>query len=158
MSKIIVKFNRQTQLFEIEQNNIDPYYCDIVAGLIKNNQRVQFSNLSFGAIVKCGDDIIVDKTYPIGDIKYISSNQDVLEIFRVNWKPLTTVNIKVWMNQFGLHFETDFNINIPQPQQPYPSWTWNNETSVWESPIPYPQDGQMYLWDEDLGNWVEHIQ
>lgn len=40
------------------------------------------------------------------------------------------------------------------PAQPYPSWTLNNTTYRWESPIPYPTDGQPYVWDETTQSWV----
>ena len=40
------------------------------------------------------------------------------------------------------------------PQQ-YPSWILNNNTWLWESPIPYPTDSKVYKWDEATTNWVE---
>jgi hypothetical protein len=39
--------------------------------------------------------------------------------------------------------------------QPYPSWTLNSDTYLWESPEPYPTDGENYAWDEDVLAWVE---
>lgn len=39
--------------------------------------------------------------------------------------------------------------------QPFPSWTMNSDTYLWESPEPYPTDGKDYLWDEDALAWVE---
>ena len=47
--------------------------------------------------------------------------------------------------------------------KPYASWTLNNTTCLWESPIAYPDysDGKTYLWDEDAyqadnnNGWVE---
>ena len=35
------------------------------------------------------------------------------------------------------------------PPQPYPSWNLNEESCIWEAPVPYPTDGQRYNWDED---------
>lgn len=37
--------------------------------------------------------------------------------------------------------------------QPYPSWTLNEETFIWESPIPYPDDGAKYIWNEEEQSW-----
>lgn len=37
--------------------------------------------------------------------------------------------------------------------QPYPSWTLNEEWN-WVAPIPYPDDGRMYKWDEAAQAWV----
>ena len=37
--------------------------------------------------------------------------------------------------------------------QPYPSWVLNDETLLWEAPTPRPDDGTLYVWDEDAGQW-----
>ena len=37
--------------------------------------------------------------------------------------------------------------------QPYESWTLNEETCLWDSPVPYPTDGQYYVWDESNQQW-----
>ena len=39
--------------------------------------------------------------------------------------------------------------------QPYPSWILNEETCRWNSPLPYPSDEKMYLWNEELLQWKE---
>ena len=38
--------------------------------------------------------------------------------------------------------------------KPYNSWTLNEETCLWEAPIPYPQDGNKYDWNEETLSWV----
>ena len=35
------------------------------------------------------------------------------------------------------------------PMQPYNSWSLNETTCLWEAPIPYPDDGNAYEWDEE---------
>ena len=35
------------------------------------------------------------------------------------------------------------------------SWTFNEDTCAFEPPIPYPQDGKQYLWEEALLEWKE---
>ena len=37
--------------------------------------------------------------------------------------------------------------------QPYNSWTLNEDTCQWESPVAYPDDDKMYDWDEATTNW-----
>ena len=39
--------------------------------------------------------------------------------------------------------------------KPYNSWTLNETTCLWESPVAYPSDGKSYDWDEDNRQWVE---
>jgi len=40
------------------------------------------------------------------------------------------------------------------PPQPYNSWILNESTCLWESPVDYPQDGEVYRWDEETTSWV----
>ena len=39
--------------------------------------------------------------------------------------------------------------------QPYSSWTLNQDTYLWESPVPYPTDDKQYSWDEATTSRVE---
>jgi hypothetical protein len=40
------------------------------------------------------------------------------------------------------------------PPKPYSSWVLNQETGFWEAPLPYPQDNNKYVWDEDKLSWI----
>jgi len=40
------------------------------------------------------------------------------------------------------------------PQKPYESWILNENTCLWEAPIPYPNDGKIYFWNEETQNWA----
>jgi hypothetical protein len=37
--------------------------------------------------------------------------------------------------------------------KPYDSWTLNETTYKWDSPIPYPNDELSYVWNETELNW-----
>jgi hypothetical protein len=39
--------------------------------------------------------------------------------------------------------------------QPFPSWTKNEDTYLWESPVPMPTDGKLYTWNEADQKWDE---
>ena len=39
--------------------------------------------------------------------------------------------------------------------QPFPSWVLDEETCLWDAPVPYPDDGLDYDWDEDTVSWVQ---
>jgi hypothetical protein len=43
-------------------------------------------------------------------------------------------------------------------QQPYPSWVLNEQTCLWESRVPYPNDGKQYRWNEDDLVWEEMVE
>ena len=59
-------------------------------------------------------------------------------------------------NYAGIGYTYDSTNDVFYAPQPYPSWILNNNTWLWESPIPYPTDGKIYRWDETITNWVEH--
>ena len=56
-------------------------------------------------------------------------------------------------NYAGIGFVYDPVRDAFYPQQPYPSWVLNEQTCLWESRVPYPDDGQRYLWNEDELRW-----
>tara|TARA_R110002167_G_scaffold175341_1_gene374599 strand:- start:115 stop:459 length:345 start_codon:yes stop_codon:yes gene_type:complete len=37
--------------------------------------------------------------------------------------------------------------------QPYPSWTLNTSSYLWEAPVSYPEDDNHYEWDEENRRW-----
>jgi hypothetical protein len=39
------------------------------------------------------------------------------------------------------------------PPRPYPSWILDEFSCLWQSPVPHPNDGNMYIWNEDIQNW-----
>ena len=41
--------------------------------------------------------------------------------------------------------------------QPYPSWTLNQDSYTWESPVPYPTDDKKYSWNEETQSWDEVV-
>lgn len=56
-------------------------------------------------------------------------------------------------NYAGIGYTFD-GVGFAAPQ-PYPSWTLNEETYLWEAPVAYPKDGKVYDWNEDNQEWVE---
>jgi len=52
----------------------------------------------------------------------------------------------------GDRYDSDLDAFISP--QPYPSWTLNDQ-AYWTAPIAHPNDGKLYNWDEDLGEWHE---
>jgi hypothetical protein len=44
---------------------------------------------------------------------------------------------------------------IPPPE--FPSWVLNEQTCLWEAPIPQPNDGYVYYWDEQEQNWSRYL-
>jgi hypothetical protein len=58
-------------------------------------------------------------------------------------------------NYAGIGYTYDTQRDAFIPPKPYPSWALNEDTCLWDAPVPMPQDGKMYQWDEATTNWVE---
>ena len=43
------------------------------------------------------------------------------------------------------------------PPKPYPSWTLNETTCLWEAPVAYPDDDKSYTWNEETTSWDEVV-
>lgn len=68
-------------------------------------------------------------------------------------------NFRKFYAGIGYIYRSDLDAFI-EPQ-PYPSWTLNTETCIWEAPTPVPTDlteeeydaGTRYVWNEDNQTW-----
>jgi hypothetical protein len=60
-------------------------------------------------------------------------------------------------NYAGIGYTYDATNDVFYAPQPYPSWTLNNTTWLWEAPVAMPTDGKTYIWDETAKNWSELI-
>ena len=66
-------------------------------------------------------------------------------------------------NFAGIGFTYDPAKGAFIPPKPYPSWVLNEQSCLWEAPVPYPSDGNLatpsgdkhYAWNEEQTNWVE---
>ena len=58
-------------------------------------------------------------------------------------------------NYAGINFTYDEERDAFIEPQPYFSWLLNEDTCIWEPPVSYPSDGNLYMWDEDSISWVE---
>lgn len=57
-------------------------------------------------------------------------------------------------NYAAIGYSYDVERDAFIPPKPFDSWILNEESCLWESPVPYPTDGLMYQWDEETLNWV----
>jgi len=58
-------------------------------------------------------------------------------------------------NYAGVGYVYDVANDVFYAPQPFPSWTISAPTWIWQPPVPMPQDGKAYSWNEAELNWVE---
>ncbi len=99
---------------------------------------------------KTNNDSIVEQVI-VADQNFINSGA-VGDSFR--WIQ-TSYNDNFRKNYAGIGYTYDATRDAFIAPQNYPSWILNETTCQWESPVPYPDDGNFYEWDEATTNWIE---
>lgn len=69
------------------------------------------------------------------------------------WKQ-TSYNANFRKNYAGIGYTYDPVLDAFIAPKPYPSWVLNTTTCQWQAPVPYPDDGKTYIWDEATLSWV----
>jgi len=73
------------------------------------------------------------------------------------WKQ-TSYNGNIRKNYAGIGYTYDETKDAFIKPQPYNSWVLDEDTCLWEAPIPYPtvEEGStdVYNWNEELVNWI----
>jgi hypothetical protein len=58
-------------------------------------------------------------------------------------------------NYAGIGYTYDSERDAFIPPKPFDSWLLDEDTCLWSAPVPMPEDGKMYQWDEDSISWIE---
>lgn len=61
-------------------------------------------------------------------------------------------------NYAGIGYTYDSERDAFIPPKPFDSWVLNEDTCLWDAPVPIPEDGKMYTWDEETLSWIEVIE
>ena len=69
----------------------------------------------------------------------------------------TSYNNNYRKNYAGIGYTFDETLDAFIPPKPFASWTLNETTCLWESPILYPNDSKIYNWNETTQEWIEII-
>lgn len=74
------------------------------------------------------------------------------DLFGGTWVQ-TSYNRNFRKNFANQGYTYDSSRNAFIPPKPFPSWTLDETTCQWQSPVSYPDDGQQYSWNEDSTSW-----
>lgn len=56
-------------------------------------------------------------------------------------------------NYAGIGYSYDSVRDAFIPPQPFPSWVLNEFSCLWNAPVPKPDDGKTYVWNESTESW-----
>ena len=108
-----------------------------------------FAKLGIGNIVEkielVSNDIATTEQAGIDFLNNLYNSRDV-------WKQ-TSYNATIRKNFAGIGFKYDQTRDAFIPPKPFPSWTLNETTCLWEAPVAKPTDGQNYTWNETNQTW-----
>jgi len=60
-------------------------------------------------------------------------------------------------NYAGIGYTYDSQRDAFIPPKPFASWVLNENTCLWDAPIPMPNDNKIYVWDESTTSWIEQV-
>jgi hypothetical protein len=72
--------------------------------------------------------------------------------FDGEWKQ-TSYNGSFRKNYAGIGYTYDPDRDAFIPPKPFDSWVLEEDTCLWNPPIPYPEDGKPYDWNEETQSW-----
>ena len=108
-----------------------------------------FCKLGVGNIVErvevVSNDIATNEQAGVDFLNNLYGTRDV-------WKQ-TSYNNNIRKNFAGIGYIYDQEKDAFIPPKPYPSWTLNEDTCLWEAPVSKPTDGQLYKWNEENQTW-----
>jgi hypothetical protein len=113
---------------------------------------------------KLNENNVVTEVHVVNNIEMLSADGSESEVMGIaflirwsggysNWKQ-TSYNGKIRKNYAGVGYTYDAQRDAFIPPQPFPSWTLNETTCLWDAPVAYPADGEPYQWDEETTSWV----
>jgi len=108
-----------------------------------------FAKLGVGNIIErvevVSNDIATTEQAGVDFLNNLYGTRDV-------WKQ-TSYNNNIRKNFAGVGFKYDQTRDAFIPPKPYLSWSLNETTCLWEAPVDYPTDGQIYKWNETNQTW-----
>lgn len=69
----------------------------------------------------------------------------------------TSYNHRIRKQYAGIGFTYDPIADVFIAPQPFLSWSLD-ENHDWQPPIPYPDDGLIYSWNEDDQDWEAYVE
>ena len=117
------------------------HYAKVVNGVVA--QVIVAEADFFNTFVDTGPGTWIQTSYNTrGGIHYApnSENPDGGEALRGNYA--------------GVGYTYDSVNDVFYAPQPYPSWKISAPTWTWAAPVPYPDDGKRYDWDEKTQSWI----
>jgi len=67
----------------------------------------------------------------------------------------TSYNANFRKNFAAIDYIYDVERDAFIPPKPFSSWILEEQTCQWKSPVKKPDDGKIYVWNEESLSWIE---
>ena len=111
---------------------------------IKNNKVIQ--------VIKENDDFLESLPTPNNWLK-TSYNTHGGKYYDPNTNKINTKK-PFRKNYAKIGYTYDKELDAFIPPQTFPSWVLNDDSCLWQPPIPLPDDGKEYIWNEQEKKWT----
>jgi hypothetical protein len=112
------------------------------AKLDENNSVIQ--------VIVVNNDVLLDAN---GNESEQLGQEFCTQLLGGNWVQ-TSYNANFRKNYAGTGHTYDLELDAFIPPSPFPSWVLDTATCQWAAPLPYPDDGESYSWDEGTQSWI----
>jgi len=112
------------------------YFAQVKNGIV---QQVIAADQSFINILPDASDWVQTSYNTRGGVHYAPNSE------------IPDGGVQIGYNYAGVGYSWD-GVGFAAPQ-PYPSWTLDKTTYLWNPPIPHPADGRTYTWNESKQGW-----
>lgn len=118
---------------QLDENNIVVYVTPVDNEILTDENGIEHDHLAIEHL---------QNTVPIPDTHV--------------WKK-TSYNNNFRGRYAGIGFRYDEELDAFIRPQPYPSWSFNSETTDWDPPTPKPPENEnvYWEWDENTKTWID---
>ena len=124
MSKIFVKLNLDTQEWSISKSElISPAFVDLYIGFVRGVMPISFESLSFGyELFYKNNESVQLESFPKGQMRYISTDQEYIEIIRVPLLDDRLYKLKLWAFENSQRYDSVFEFESGLLYPEYPTY------------------------------------
>ena len=110
-----------------------------------------FAKIENGIVVQVN---VVDEEYFNANRETRYTGQWVQTSYNTQGGVHTLGGIPLRKNYAGINYTYDEELDAFIPPKPFDSWILDEETCLWNPPVPMPSEG-IWNWNEDIINWEE---
>lgn len=127
-------------------------YIEIKDGATKNHPALEENLIqAFGLIPENWEPFVRVECPVLEVYEILRSEEPVYEKIDGTWTDVWSVREMTEEEKIN---KQDF-VKADWETSGYASWTFNEDTCTFNSPVSYPDDGKVYYWDEETTSWIK---